>query len=480
MKTSVETLPDSKVKLHVEITAADFEPAIDAAFKKLAHEVKLPGFRPGKAPRKLLEQRLGSNVAREQALRDSLPEYYAEAVLAEGLDAIAAPELEITGGGEDGDVSFEAVVQVRPEVEIDGYDGMRVVVDDPGVADADVEAQVDRLRGQFADLESSPNPLSDGDYAQIDLKGSIGDELVEGLSATDFLYEVGSGQLLPRLDDELRGAKPGEILEFTETLPEQFGERAGSEAAFRVLVKDVKRKVLPDLTDEWVQEASEFETVAELRADVERRLDTVRRFQLQLASRDRILELLADLVAVEPPEALVTDEMQRRIHDLVHRLESRGATLEQYIQSSGLSQEEFVAKVREGGSRAVKADLALRAIVEQESIEADETDVDQELERIAERVNRSADEVRAELGHGGGLQAVRSEIARGKALQFVVDHALVVDGAGNEIDLSLPEQPEAAEAEAEVEVGDGETSPAEHAQPADPADAGGEGEESER
>lgn len=448
MKTSVEPLEDSRVKLHVEVPAADFEKAVDAAFVKLAQEVKLPGFRPGKAPRKLLEQRLGPQVAREQALRDALPEYYAEAVVNEGVDAIAAPDIEITGGEETGDVAFEAVVQIRPRVEVDGYDGMRVVLDDPGLGDDDVVAQIDRLREQFADLEDSATPLADGDYAQIDLKGSVGDELVEGLSASDYLYEVGSGMLLPRLDEELRWSKPGDILEFTETLPEGFGERAGETASFRVLIKEAKRKRLPDLTDEWVQEASEFETVAELRADVERRLETVRTFQLQLAARDRILEQLADLVVAEPPEPLVTDEMQRRLHDLLHRLESRGASLEQYVQASGLTQEEFVARLREGAGRAVKADLALRAIVEQEQIEVSEEELEQELARIGERVGRGVEEVRAELGHGGGLQAVRSEVARGKALQFVVDHALVVDGAGNEIDLTLPAPAEAGTADA--------------------------------
>lgn len=442
MDTSVESLEDSKVKLLVQIPAADFEPAVDAAFAKLAQEVKLPGFRPGKAPRKLLEQRLGPQVAREQALRDSVPEFYAEAVLAEGVDAIAAPDIQITSGEEGGDVAFEAVVEVRPHVRIEGYDGMRVVLDEDasgeGSVEAQVDAQVDRLREQFADLEDSSGPLTDGDYAQIDLKGSVGEELVEGLSASDFLYEVGSAGLVPRLDEELRGAKPGDILEFEEVLPENFGDRSGQTVAFRVLVKEAKRKLLPELTDAWVQDASEFETVDELRDDIRRRTDTVRKFQLQLAARDRILEELAELVTIEAPEPLVTDEMQKRLHDLVHRLESRGASLEQYVAASGLAPEEFIERLRDGATKAVKADLALRAVVEQEAIAVTDEELEEELARWAERVDGTVEEVRTELGHGGGLQAVRSEVARGKALQFAVEHAKVVDGAGNEIDLTLP------------------------------------------
>lgn len=445
MKTSVEPLEDSKVRLHVEIPSGDFDRAVDAAFRKLAREVKLPGFRPGKAPRRLLEQRLGTGVAREQAFRDALPEYYAEAVVAEEIDAIAAPEIEITGGEESGDVAFEAVVEVRPRIELDGYDGMRVVLDAPEADTEAVSRQIDRLREQFADLEESPNPLSDGEYALIDLKGYQGDELIEGLSASDFLYEVGSAQLVAALDEELRGAKPGAILEFTEALDERFGDRAGQEARFRVLVKEAKRKVLPDLTDEWVQEASEFETVEELQADVRRRIETVGKIQLQVELRDRILEQLADLVELEPPDALVNDEMQRRIHDLLHRLEARGVGFEAYLQSTGFTQEQFVDRVRAGAIQAVKADLALRAVVEQEDVEVTEEDVDSEIERLAERVERTPTEVRDELEHGGGFQAIRSEVARGKALQFLVDHALVVDASGNEIDLTLPESEESGD-----------------------------------
>lgn len=439
MKTSVESLEDSKVRLHVEIPAAEFEQAVNAAFTKLAQEVKLPGFRPGKVPRQVLEARIGTDAAREQALQDALPDYYAEAVLHEGVDAIAPPDIEITGGQHEGDVVFEAVVEIRPRIELRGYEGLRAVLSAPEVPDEEIDAQVDRLREQFADLEESGRPLSDGDYAQIDLRGSAGDELVEGLSASDFLYEVGSAGLLPRLDEELRGKKPGDILEFTETLPEWFGERAGQEVSFRVLVRDAKRKVLPDLDDEWVSEASEFETVEELRSDVRRRLEVVRKVQTQVELRDRLLEELAGLVEVEAPEALVQQETERRLHDLLHRLEGRGVSLPQYIEASGLSQQEFVARVQEGAERAVKADLALRAIVEQEGIGVTPDEVDAEVARLAERVERDSSEVRAELERGGGIEAVRSEVARGKALQHVVDRAEVVDDAGNPLDLTIPE-----------------------------------------
>ena len=191
LTTSVEALEGNKVRVHVAIPAADFEQAIDAAFRKLAHEVKMPGFRPGKAPRRLLEARMGTEIARDQALRDSLPDYYAEAIDAESIDVIAPPEIDITAGEDEGDVEFDAVVEVRPVVEVEGYDALRIEIDKPEISDEQIDEQVNALRERFADLEDSEAPLTDGDYGEIDITGSIDGESLEGLSATDYLYEVG-------------------------------------------------------------------------------------------------------------------------------------------------------------------------------------------------------------------------------------------------------------------------------------------------
>ena len=305
LQTSVESLDDNKVRLHVAVPAAEFERAIDAAFRKLAHEVKIDGFRPGKAPRRILEARLGTEVARDQALRDSLPEFYLEAVVAESIDVIAPPEIDITAGEEEGDVEFDAVVEVRPEVTVEGYDALQVEIPAPEITDEMVDAQVDQLRERFADIEDSTTPLIDGNYAEIDIKGFVDDEAVEGLTATDYLYEVGSGMLVPKLDEELRGKKAGDILKFTEELPERFGERAGEEVAFQVLVKDAKKKVLPEVTDEWAAEVSEFESADELRDDVRKRLDLYARIQAQMLMRDKVMEAAAGLVTIDIPVTLV-------------------------------------------------------------------------------------------------------------------------------------------------------------------------------
>jgi trigger factor len=437
--TTVEELADNKVRLHVSIPASEFEQAIDAAFRKLAGEVKIPGFRPGKAPRQLLEARLGPDVARDQALRDSLPGYYAEAVESQDLDTITSPEIDITAGEDGGDVEFDAVVEVRPVVELSGYEGLRVEIPAPAVTDEAVDAQVDALRDRFADLEESSRALVEGDYAQIDIKGYVHDEAVDALTATDYLYEIGSGLLVPKLDTELTGKRPGDILKFNDTLPERFGERAGEDVAFQVLVKETKRKVLPDATDEWASEASEFETVDELRADIRRRLELVGTVQAQMAARDKVLDAAAELVTIDLSDALVQQEMEQRLHDVAHRLEAQGATIPQYLAAIGLDEKEFVQQVRGTAERGVRADLALRAVAVQEGIDATDEELEQEIERIAERLEEKPAKVRRDLERRGILEAVRSDIARGKALRYLVDHAEVVDEAGNPLELKVPE-----------------------------------------
>jgi trigger factor len=439
LKTSVEPLEGNKVRLRVGVPAVEFEKAIDAAFRKLAQEVKVPGFRPGKAPRRLLEARFGTEVAREQALRDSLPDFYARAVEVEDIDVIAAPEIDITAGEEEGDVEFDAVVEVRPVVELEGYDALTVEIPSPAVPDEAVDAQVDGLRERFADLEESNAPLIDGNYAQIDIKGYVHDDVIDALTATDFLYEVGSGMLVPELDVELRGKRAGDILKFNAVLDDRFGERNGQEVAFQVLVKEAKRKVLPAADDEWASEASEFDTIDELRGDVRRRLELVGKVQGQMALRDKVLEAVAGLVDIEVPEALVNQELRGRLEDLAHRLSHQGATIEQYLAVTGQDQEAFLAGLREGATAAVRADLALRAVVAQEAIEASDEDLDAEIARLAERVGQKPDKLRRDLGKRGGLEAVRSDLARGKALQFLVDHANAVDEDGNPVDLTLPD-----------------------------------------
>jgi trigger factor len=444
MKTTVEPLEGNLVKLSVELDESEFEQDIDAAFRRIAREVRIPGFRPGKAPRRVLEARLGPGVARQEALREALPNYYARAVSDHEVDVIAPPEIDITTGEEDGPVAFDAVVEIRPKVEVPGYGSLRITVPSPEVGEEEVDAQIERLRSNMGELQSVDRAARDGDQVSIDIAGSVDGEPVPGLTADDYLYPVGSGSVVPELDARLTGAKVGDILEFDADNPQD------SEITihFRVLVKDVKEQVLPDVDDEWANEASEFETVEELREDLRNRLGSMKRVQGAMSLRNGAVDALVQLVEEDVPEALVNSETERRLRELSGRLAQQGASIEQYLDATGQEGQELVDSLKEQAVSAVKADLALRAVAEAQEIEVTDEDVEAEIARLAVRFGEKPAALRRELERGDGLQAVRSDLKKGKALEWLVEHAEVVDEEGQPVDRSLLE-PEATASEDE-------------------------------
>ncbi|HVM54298.1 MAG TPA: trigger factor [Acidimicrobiales bacterium] len=448
MRSTVEALEGNKVKLSVEVDQSDLEHAIDGAFKRIAREVRIPGFRPGKAPRRVLEAHLGTDVARQEALREGLPEWYAQAVAEHAVDVIAPPEIDITAGEDGGEIAFDAVVEVRPKVNVAGYDHLRVVVPAPAVTDEEVDAQLERLRSQFGELRTVERAAVDTDHLTVDIAGSVGGEPVEGLTVDDYLYEVGSGSIVPEIDDHLRGAKVGDILVFDAEHPDPDED---DPISFRILVKEVKEKVLPDLDDDWANEASEFETLDALRDDFRARIGAVKRVQAMMALRQGVVEELVKLVDDEPPAALVEGEVERRVRDLVHRLSHQGASIEQYLEATGSSAEQLTGELREQARSAVQADLALRAVIEAEGITADDDEVTAEIERLAQQVDQKPAKLRRELERGGQIEAVRSDVTRGKALEWLADHAEVVDDEGNVIDRTLLEPPPAEDEATEPE-----------------------------
>jgi len=447
METTVEKLEDSKVRLTVTVPASEFESAIDAAFKKLAHEVRMPGFRPGKAPRRLLEAQLGTEFAREQALKDAVPEYYLRAIDTESVDVIATPEIDITGGQEEGDVVFDAVVEVRPEVTVTGYDELTVEVPGTSVSDEDVQQQVDSLRERFADLADSDEPLEADHYASIDITTSIDGEVLPALTAEDYLYAVGSGRIVEELDTALIGANAGDTVEFTAQLPEGDFEGAGEEASFTVVVKETKQRVLPEATDEWIAENTEFETLAAFEESIRERVARVKEMQARMAVQEKVLEEIASRVPIEAPETLVNQEMERRLHDFSHDLSHRGMELGQYLQMTGTDQETFINDLRNGAVNGVLADLALRCVAKAEDLVATDEELELEVAQAAAQMGQKPKQVRRELERRGAMQAIRSDIVRAKALRFLVEHAKVVDEEGNQLDLTLSLQSDAGNAD---------------------------------
>jgi trigger factor len=436
VKSTVEPLEGNKVRLSVEVDESELEPAIDAAFQRIAREVRLPGFRPGKAPRKLLEARLGTGMAREEALREAVPGYYAEAVATHEVDVIAPPEIEITDGADAGPVAFDAVVEVRPTVNVAGYENLRVEIPAPVPTDADVEAHVDRLRDQYAELVTVERAAKDGDHVTIDIDGTRDGEPLEGYSAEGYVYEVGRGSNIPQIDENLRGASAGDTLEFTgdDHTHDEDDQPDHGPIEFVVRVDEVQEKVLPDLTDEWVAEASEVTSVDELRADLRDRLTRSRAAQAETAIRERTAAALAELLDIEPPEALVSSEMQNRVQDMAMRLQAQGIQLDQFLAMTGQTQASFVEGLRDTAHQAVLVDLALRAVADAEAIECTDDDLDAELTEVAQQVGQPADAVRDQFERGGQLAAVRSDIRKRKALDWLIERVEVVDEEGNPID----------------------------------------------
>jgi trigger factor len=428
MRATTEPLEGNLVRLSVEIDEPEFDRALVGVVKTLASQIRVPGFRPGKVPRKVLEARMGgAGALRAEALRESLPDFYARAVVDSEIDPIASPEIDITAGEQSGGVSFDAVVQVRPVVSIPGYDGLQVTLPGLVVSDGDVDGQVDRLRENDAELESVGRPATDGDLVTIDLHGNdAGDAEVVGVD--DYLYEVGSATITPELDVELRGAKTGAILAFTAPAPGNEDEII----SFRVLVKDVKVKKLPEPTDEWAAESSEFATVAELRADIAERMARVKLVQSQMALREKTVEAVAGLVDdADVPEVLVDAEVNERLHDLQHRLEAQKLGLGEYLQATGRTPDDLLAAVRVDAQRAVKADLALRALAEAEELTVDDEELEAEIATMSQRMETSPAELRRQLDTAGRTGAVRSELRKGKALQWLLDHVELFDEEGN-------------------------------------------------
>jgi trigger factor len=436
MQSTVENIGDNKVRVNVALEEAELEAELEAAFKRISKEARIPGFRPGKAPRKVLEKHIGSELARKEALRTAMPDYYAKAVREHDVDVIAYPEFEVTDGDVEGPVKFEATVEVRPVIPAPAYKNLKITVPSPDATEEDINNQLDRMRSAFAELKTVERAAKTNDNVLIDLHTKRANEELEGLSSDDFMYEIGSEGVVPELDAKLNGAKAGEILEFSAAVP-GVSDDENDKLQFRVLVKEVKEKILPDLTDEWASDASEFETLAELRADIEKRVRDVKLAQAQFSFRENILNELTKQVALEIPDALLDLDMRRYLNELMYRLQAQGATLAQYMEATGRNEETLTAELRLQAVESVKADLVLRAVAADLAISATESDLDEEINKIAEQVKQKPEQVRHQLEHADELAGLRSDIAKTKALEWLLENVEVVDETGKAVDRSV-------------------------------------------
>jgi trigger factor len=433
VKSSVEPLEGNRVKLYVEVDEAEFESAIEEAFRSIAREVKLPGFRNGKAPRRLLEARIGLGPAREQALRDAIPGYLTKAVLEHEVDLVATPSIEITGGQESGVVEFEAECEIRPEITVPGYGGLRVELDSPEVDDAAVDEAIRsqlRAHGTLADIDE---PAVDGHYLTLDMRATRDGEELSGLNIEDWSYELGQGWVTDDFDEQLRGARPGSVLEFTST-PKGLGDPAD----FSVTVTAVKGLVLPEPDDAWVEEnIGDVTTVEEWRESIRERLGEGRLDRIRQTVVSRVVDSLVELVEIDAPESMVNAEVQGRLQNLARQFEAQGMDLSAWMSATGQSAEDLIGNMRDQALTAVRADLALRAVAVAEDIEVTGDDLEAEYLRLAMQFGETADRVRAAYERNGGVPDLMASVRKSKALDWLLHNVEMVDGDGRTLDRDL-------------------------------------------
>jgi trigger factor len=431
MRSTSEVLEGNRVKLSVEVDEEELGKAVDETFRRLQKEVSVPGFRPGKVPRRLLEVRLGPQAIRAEVIRHALPDYYAQAVEEAALDTIAAPEIDITSGEEDGPLAFDAVVEVRPKVSIAGYEGLVVTLPTLEATESEIAARIDRLREQFAELSEVARPARDGDLVTVDIHGVRNGEVAEGLSADDFVYEVGTGGIAEGADEALRGKKAGDIVEIDAPNLE------GGAGSLRLLVKLVREKVLPEANDEWASDASEFDTLEELLNDVAGRLTSLKKLEGRLILRERAVEALAELVPDQMPPTLVATAAEQARESLSRRLAERGMTIDQYLEASGQQLDELNAEFERQATSQVRADLALRALADAEGITVDDQDLAAEIERLASQTNQDPRALATRLARSGGLEQLRSDVRNDKAVEWLTASVDLVDEQGAPMDRTL-------------------------------------------
>jgi len=448
VRSTVEPLEPTKVRISVVVEADELTPAIDRTARRLGREVKVPGFRKGKVPRQVLEARIGRAALLEEAIEhEAVPEFYAKAVEEHGIEPLSRAKVDPPDYTDGQALEFSATVEVKPHVDLPPYRGVQVEGPELEITDEHVDSRLEQLRERFAQLEVIGRPLAEDDYAQIDLRASVHTEDIPELGRSDLLYEVGSGILVPELDEQLQGARKGDILRFNATLPEDAGERGGQEVTFQVLVKEAKTKVLPKLDDDFAQEASEFDTLEELRADLREHLEEAAAEQLKAETETRVLQAYLDLVEVPLPEALVNDELHYRASRFVQQLNLMRLPLEQYLEGTQQTKEQLEADLRAQAERAVKSQLVLEAVAEAEGMDASDAEIEAEINRQAERAGRDSEEIKKALGEGRE-SVIRGDILRTKALAFLVEHADVRPPAEHASERSDAVHGRAAEAEA--------------------------------
>jgi trigger factor len=418
VKSAVETLNPTRVKLTVEVPFEELKPSLDAAYKTIGSQIQVPGFRKGKVPSRIIDQRVGRGAVLQEAVNDALPQFYGRAVEENKVRPIGQPDVDVTDvPAEDGqDLKFTVEVDVRPEVALpEDFSGITVEVDEAQASDADVEERLTSLRERFGTLKGVDRVVENGDFVSIDLDARIGDDEIDSVKGVS--YEVGSANMLDGMDEALLGMSAGETKKFTAPLA--GGDREGEDADVTVTVQSVKVRELPELDDDFAQLASEFDTLEELRADVARLAERSKKFEQGVQARDKVLEQLLDSIEIPVPDGVVEAEVHAHLEG-----EER------------LEDDEHRAEVDANTRRALKAQFLLDAIVEKEDVQVEQPELIEYLVMSAQQYGMDPNQFAQAIDQNGQIPSMVAEVARRKALATVLEKAKVVDTAGNVVDLN--------------------------------------------
>lgn len=434
MKSTVEKLSPTRVRINVEVPFTELQPDFDRAYQELAKQVRLPGFRPGKAPAKLLEARVGRGAVLERVVNDALPARYSEAVTTTELKPIGQPDIEVTKISDGEELVFTAEVDVRPDIELPDLSTLEISVDPVEVTDEEVDAELNGLRARFGTLKGVQRAAETGDFVSIDLSAAVDGKDIPDGRAEGLSHEIGSAQLIEGLDDAIVGLSEGESKTFTTKLV--AGEHAGEEAEVTVTVKSIKERELPEADDEFAQLASEFDTLEALRADLTEQVRRFKRIHQAEKIRDNALEILLEKVEVPLPENIVQAQVDAALHNAIHGLEHDEAKLDEALKAQGSSREKFDADNREAAEKAVKTQLLMDAVADELSIEVGENDLTERLILMSRQYGIQPEQLVGLLQQNNQLPAVYADVRRGLAVAAVVEAATVTDTDGTVIDTS--------------------------------------------
>ncbi|HEX2095778.1 MAG TPA: trigger factor [Solirubrobacterales bacterium] len=427
IETTVSELPGSRVRVEADVSAEEVGKGVQRAARALAREMRLPGFRKGKAPPSLVIQRLGFGPVFEEAVRESLPEWYERALLDSGIAPVGDPSIEIVSApeAEDEPLSFKFEIGVRPTAKLGEYKGLEVGRAEPEPPDEVVDREVERMRESLARLEPVERAAAEGDVLLVDFEGLIDDKAFEGGTATDYLLELGGGQLIEGFEEQLIGASAGDTRKVEVTFPEDYRAEqfAGHDAVFTVEVKEVREKVLPDLDDDFASEASEFDTLEELRADIRERVATVMDERSEQDFRVAAVDAAAEAATVELPDDLATARAAERWERVERQLAARGMTPDAYLQMQGKTRDEVIEESRPDAERELRREAVLAAIADEEGIEASEEEMLEALAHPAEHERTTPGKLLKRLQESGRDAMVRDDIRFRKAIDLVAENA---------------------------------------------------------